>query len=146
MRSLTPTERPLPFAAPYVSGTINLFELSAPAADKLSAFRAGLKATGDSHPCCTRQSDIPQGIAGWAMTEREWQLILGELRKAGFKSPVSVKGNVDKALEKLATGMPWSSLGPGWRSAQTIYQHWLRKGQWVMLKRLLADLRHNEAP
>ena len=145
VRSLNPEEHPLPFAAAHHSGPFEFYEHSALHADKLSAFRAALRDSGSLHPCCKVQTDIPQGPEGWRMTAGEWQFVLGELRKAGFKSQVSVKNNINRALEKYATGTPWTAMGPDWRSAQKIYQHWARRGQWDLLKRLLAEMRAHGA-
>lgn len=144
LRSLTPAEQPLAFAAPYVSGPLS-FERPAPAADQLAIFRATLLATGALHPCCKQQPDITRGTAGWAMSANEWQLVVDEMKRAGFRTPGSVKRNIDKALEKFATGMPWSSLGPGWRMATDAYRRWVKSGQWEILKGLLAELRTTEA-
>lgn len=137
---LMPTEQPYPFAENRVQGEFEFYEHRSTQSDKLNKFRA----SGGTRCLVKVQADLLRGPAGWATSEAEWSSALAKLKELNFHSPRSVKGNIDLVLEKFGGGHRWTSMGPGWRSAQTIYQHWGRRGQWDAFKAVLNDMRRDD--
>jgi hypothetical protein len=137
VNALTPTEAPLPFAAPYLDNRLDFNERGSSGAENLQRFRA----SGRPHPCTKRQDDIFPGVNGWAMTDAEWTLVCSELRRAGFTVKTSGKGTIDLALKKFGAGKPWSAMGPRWETVVKVQRHWEQRGKWTLLKRVLAQTR-----
>jgi hypothetical protein len=137
--SLVPTETALPFAQTHAPRQFGFQPHSQSHANKLAKFRA----SGAPRPGITR-AELPLGPKGWAMTAHEWAVARQLLKQAGYESPTSVQGTIDVALEKLGAGQPWSTMGPRWRSVQTVYQHWRARGQWQVFLDILRELRSGD--
>lgn len=136
VRALTPDEVPFPFALTHTPRTFNFAdERERSSATHLSDFRARTNV-----PEMKRQTDIPRGPLGWAMTGDEWEVVRQRMRKLGFSCHEATIDSINLALEKHGAGRTWGSLGIT-KGSWTRYSDWLRSGKWDALKTLLQEIR-----
>jgi hypothetical protein len=136
IKALTPGEAPLPFAADKVPQTFALNETKTKHSTRiLSAYRA--KKT--YRPPV--RFNIPQGAAGWKMTDGEWKGVVDTLRSKGIVCKLRTKELLDMALEKHGSGKSWPEMGARHITAVTTYSKWKLNGNWDELKTALVELR-----
>jgi len=139
IRTIVPTEAPLPFAAPYLPTRLDVSERHSSSATNIRTARDRLKQA--------TKLVIPAGQNGWRLSDSEWDLTVDRCRAKGYRPRRDARSAIDLSLEKLASGRPWHALDRGGGNAvRQAYKRWKSSGAWdvvlsVVNERLTAASR-----
>lgn len=137
LRSLTPTEQPLPFASSMRDRVFDLEMGTSKSYENLRSF----KENAALHPAAKEVFDVPSVNGRWCMNEVEWAEVLRVLAVQGFRCAAKTKATMDAALKKWGTGVHWHALEGDAHQIENTYRVWKMRGKWDILKEVLRELR-----